>query len=151
MKTALFAGSFDPPTKGHINIIERASGLFKLLYVGIAKNSSKQKTLLTIEERMAVLKKLFQKYDHIKIVVIEGLTVDFAKNHHVDVLIRSLRSSDDFSYESSVAYANRQLSGIETLFLPSDPSYSAINGSIVREITWAGGDVTSFLPQVNPS
>jgi pantetheine-phosphate adenylyltransferase len=151
MKTALFAGSFDPPTRGHIDIIERAAKLFKMLYVGVAKNSGKHKVLLTVEERVAVLKKVFKGQDHIKIVIIEGLTVDFAKENHVDVLVRSLRNGDDFSYEASIAYANKQLSGIETLFLASDPIYSAINGSIVREIAWAGGDISSFVPENNPA
>lgn len=147
MKKALYAGSFDPPNVGHVDVIQRSSHLFETLFVGIAKNSTKIKSFWTVEQRVTALTEALKAFKNVRVVIIDGLTSQFAKDNQIDVLIRSLRNSQDFSYENEIAFSNLQISGIETLFIPASPNYSAISSSIIREIALAGGDVSSFLPK----
>lgn len=144
MKTALYAGTFDPPTVGHINIIERAAPLFTLLIIGVADNSEK-KGFLSKKERVERLKKALRKLSNVKVVSYSGLTWQFAKKQKVDLLLRSLRVGDDNSMEFSLAAANREYSGLETLFLPADPALSFVSSSLVREILSAGGNADRYL------
>lgn len=145
MKKALFSGSFDPPTNGHLDIIQRASKIFDFLYIGIAENTTK-KSLLSIKEKKQLLTSLTSKYKNVEIMVFNDLSVSFAKKIGADVLIRGLRAFSDFEYEFRMALVNRQLSGIETLFLMSDEKLSHIHSSLIKEIASFGGSLKGFVP-----
>ena len=138
---ALFSGTFNPPTKGHLNIIERAER-FCTLTVGIASNQRKTDLKLTPNKR----KKLLQTITKNEVVIIEGLVVDYAKEHQIDLLIRGVRNPNDFIKEQEMAQMNREIYGIETLLLPADPSYSFIRSSLVREIASLGNSIAPFVP-----
>lgn len=137
MKKGLFAGSFDPPTLGHLDLIERASTLCDELVVGLAVNSAK-KYLLSMLERKEMLETLTHSYPHVKVVMIKGLVVNYAKEHEIDFLIRGLRSYDDLYHELQLAIMNRELSGIETLFLPGKPEFSHLSSTMIRELAENG-------------
>lgn len=129
----LYAGSFDPPTLGHFNLIARASKLFETLVVGIAKNDAKPSHFLSYEERLAVLRDEFGQSSNIRIEVFEGLTADFAASLGSTTLVRGLRTSGDLHFEMELAFANRCLSSkLETVFLPSDPQFAFMSSSLVR-------------------
>lgn len=146
MKRALYAGSFDPPTWGHMDCINRAAKLCDELHVGIARNASKSEPLLTFEERAELLRQLFEHYPKIKIHIIEGLLIDFVQDNQIDVLIRAVRSGSDLDRESQMAKANHVLGGIETLLLIADSSNEHISSSLVREIIQAKGPLFHFVP-----
>lgn len=143
---ALFAGSFDPPTYGHLNMIERASLLFSRVFVGIAKNSNKKNPLLTDENKLTFLKQACKAHTNVEVIAIEGLTVDWAKHNEIDLLIRGIRTSADFEFEYALADANRKLTGIETFFMPAEPKYASISSSILREIAQGGYSLKEFVP-----
>ena len=132
-KTALFAGSFDPFTKGHHALVERALTMFDRIVIGIGTNSGK-KCMFTTEERVEVM-------------VYNSLTMDFAKEIGADVLLRGVRSTKDFEYEREIADINLRLGGIETVLLISEPEHASISSSIVRELITYGKDVSALLPQ----
>jgi pantetheine-phosphate adenylyltransferase len=144
-KIALFAGSFDPITLGHCDIIHRSIHFFDEVIVAIGSNSNK-KYLFTEEERLNQLKKVFSGIPQIRVMPYSGLTVDFAKKMEVDYLIRGLRNSNDFLYEQSIAQTNFQISGIDTFFLITQPQFSHISSSIVRDLILNGGDISSLVP-----
>ena len=147
MKTAVYPGSFDPITNGHVNIIERASKLFEKLVVAVADSTSKT-TLFTAEERIEMIRSSI----HDKNVVVErapGLTVDFVRQAGARVIVRGIRSGQDFELELAIAWNNRKLAPtVETLFLLADDSVAHIMSSIVKEIARNGGDVSSLVPPV---
>ena len=145
-KNALVAGSFDPPTLGHVDIIERASKVCHILYIGIA-NNSKKKSSFTIKERMAMLAEVCHTIPNIKIIEIQGLVVDCIKERKVDFLVRGLRSSDDFAYEMQMALANKKLCGIETLFLMASPHHAHICSTLIHEIALGGHRLHEFVPE----
>lgn len=147
MKSALFAGSFDPPTLGHMNIIERAATLFDRLVVAIAINTTK-KNLMAAEDRLSLLKELTRHLPNVEVVSYSGLTVRFAKEQNLQCLIRSIRSSEDCALEQDLARSNYHLAKLETLFLPADEKYSFIRSTIVREIAANQGDLTPFVPKL---
>lgn len=144
MKIGLYAGTFDPPTKGHLDIIGRAAQLFPQLIVGIAENSEK-KPFLPVKERVQLLKRAVKKWSNVQVIAYQGLTWEFAKREGVEVLVRSFRPGEDVSMEFSLAAANRQLGELETLFLAADPEVSFVSSSLVREIIWAGGNAEAYL------
>ena len=144
MKIALYAGTFDPPTSGHLDIISRAAPLFSSLIIGVAADGGK-KTLFSIDERIEKLLLATKELPNIQVAAYQGLTWQFAKKNHIDVLIRSLRPGEDASMEFSLAAANRELGGLETLFLAADPALSFISSSLVREILQAGGSAEKYL------
>lgn len=146
MLKGLFPGTFDPPTKGHLQLIRRAAALCDQLVVGIGENTSKGKPLLTVEERIEVLEKETKGLDHVKIASFPGLTVDFAKTLGVQVLIRGLRSEADLEFEKQMASANR-LMGYETLFLIADPSVTQISSSLIRELAAGGAPLHEYIPE----
>jgi pantetheine-phosphate adenylyltransferase len=147
MSIAIFPGSFDPLTKGHLDIIKRASYLFDELIVTVASNTSKS-GLFTTEERRDLIYPNIKMLSNVKVVVSNELTVDFAKKNGAKVIIRGLRNSSDFNSESSIAIMNKNLNDhIETLFLITDPKYQAISSSLVKEIAYFDGDISQYVPK----
>lgn len=146
-KTALFPGSFDPITRGHMDVILKALGLFDRVIIGIGSNTSK-KAMFPIEQRQAWIRNLFADQPRIEVSVYEGLTVDYALKTGAGFIIRGLRSGLDFEYEQSIAFANKELvPSIETVFLLSGPSYNNISSTIVRDIIANRGDYSRFVPE----
>jgi pantetheine-phosphate adenylyltransferase len=146
-KIALFPGSFDPITNGHVDVITKGLFLFDKVIIGIGSNASK-KSLFSIEQRIGWMREIFKNEVKVEVTVYEGLTVSFAKQIGAEVILRGLRSGSDFEYEQSIAFANKELeSGIETVFLLSSPSYTNISSTIVRDIIVNKGDYTKFVPK----
>lgn len=143
---ALFTGSFDPFTKGHADIVQRALTLFDTLVIGIGINKNK-KTMFTTEERMQMIQALYKGNPRIEVESYTGLAVDFAKQINATCILRSIRSIKDYEYESTMAEINKKLSGIETLILFTNPTVAHISSSAVRELIHFGKDVTDFLPK----
>lgn len=145
MRRAIFPGTFDPFTIGHYDIVRRGLSLFDEIVVAIGVNPDK-KTLFSTEERFRRIDAVFCGEKRVKVALYSELTVDFARHLGVEFIIRGLRTAGDFDYEQSIAHTNRHLSAIETIFLPTDPRYSYISSSLVRQLIVAGKDVTEFLP-----
>ncbi len=146
MVKALFAGSFDPPTYGHLDVILRSSKIFTELHVLLAVNKRKS-YLFTVEERLDMLRKLVEEYSNVSVSTWDSLIVEYAKLHDIKVLVRGVRNVSDFSYEFDLALLNRGLNKeIETLFLPPDPSYFVLRSSSIRELASLGGDLSSMVP-----
>ena len=144
-KIALFPGSFDPFTKGHQNIVERALPLFDRLVIGIGRNTTKQ-TLYTPEERQQQIAALFTNEPRIEVCIYDVLTVDFAKSVGAQYVLRGVRTMADFEYERTIADVNKRLAGLETVLLFADADTASISSSLVRELKAFGKDVTDFLP-----
>lgn len=147
VKTALYPGTFDPITFGHIDVIRRAADIFDRVLVTLAINSSK-KTLFTVEERRRQVEEAVKNIPNVEVTESRGLIVDFAKQHHACAIVRGLRAISDFDYEFQMALTNRKLdAGISTVFLMPHESFTYLNSSIVREVARLGGDVQSFVPE----
>ena len=144
MKKAVFPGSFDPFTKGHECIVEKASALFDEVVIGVGNNTSK-KSFYTIESRVKHIASIFQDNDKVKVAPFKGLTVAFCKDIGATYIVRGLRDSKDFGYERSIAQMNLEISDVESVFFMTVPEYTAINSSIVREIVKSGGGVSKFV------
>ncbi len=148
MKSAVFPGSFDPITRGHESVIRRALPLFDEIYVAVGVNSEK-KSYFSIEQRLGFIRLVFADAPGIKVVQYEGLTVEFCKKVNARYLLRGLRTSADFEFERSIGQVNKKLyPEIETVFFLTDPQYTSLNSSIVREILRYGGDASQFVPEV---
>lgn len=146
-KIAVFPGSFDPFTLGHEAIVKRALPLFDKIIIGIGVNSSK-KGFIPINERKTMISDCFKELEKVEIKEFSGLTVDFCKAEKANFILRGLRDGKDFDYERSIAIMNREMNKeIETYFMITNPEYTAINATIVREIANNGGDITPFVPQ----
>lgn len=147
MKIAVFPGTFDPITNGHIDILEKALPLFDEIIIAIGVNTSK-KTLFTIEQRLAWIEEVFKDNPSIRTGTYEGLTVDFCKKENASFIIRGLRSSIDFDYEEHIAQVNRKLNPeVDTIFVLSSQENSHISSTIVRDIITYGGDYSQFVPR----
>jgi len=146
--SAIYPGSFDPLTLGHMDLIERASHIFDQVIVAVGVNSRK-KTVFSADERIAMVKASVKGMKNVKVDAFDGLLVDYARSKDVHVLLRGLRAFSDFEYEFQMALANRKMaSEIEMIFLMPKESFSYISSSTVREIAERGGDVSPFVPQV---
>jgi pantetheine-phosphate adenylyltransferase len=146
MKSALFPGSFDPFTKGHFDVVNRALPLFDEIIIGIGYNTTKQ-YLLPLAQRIEQIEILFKGNTKIKVLAYEGLTTSFAAKMNCSFLVRGIRNSLDYEYEKSIAEMNKKLEpNIETIFLNCSPEFASISSTIVREILKSGGDITQFLP-----
>lgn len=143
-KVAVFPGSFDPFTKGHECVIEKAVKLFDHVIIAIGQNTSKN-YLFDIEKRKVHIESIFVNHDNVSIEEFSGLTVEFCKKIGADYIVRGLRDSKDFGYERSIAQMNFEISGIESVFFMTVPEYTAINSSIVREIYKSGGKIDLFV------
>ena len=147
MKKAIYPGSFDPVTTGHVDLIRRASRMFDRLVVGVLVNSAKQ-PLFSKEERVAMLREITADQDNIEVSSFEGLLVDFVKEQHADAIVRGLRTPGDFEYELPLAQANHKLSvQADTIFLASAPEYSYISSSAVRELLRYQADISGYVPE----
>lgn len=146
MKKAIYPGSFDPVTSGHLDIIKRAALLTDELIVAVLINEQK-KPFFSLEERVEILEDLLSSIPNVKVTYYKGLLADFVKAQNVNAIIRGLRSSADFEYEFITAQANKALSDeIETIFLLADSNYSYISSSMVKEVASFGGDISKFVP-----
>ncbi len=146
MKKAVFPGSFDPITSGHVDIVKRAIPLFDEIIIAIGVNTQK-KYLFSLEQRMAWLEKVFEKEPTVKIDSYEGLTAHYCKRIKANYMLRGLRNASDFDYEKTISQLNSIVGdGLETVFLISRPSFSHISSTIVREIIKGKGDASPFLP-----
>ena len=146
MKIAIFAGTFDPPTYGHLNIIERAKNIFDELHVVVALNKGKN-CLFTSDERLNMLQNLTGQWDNVKVSIWDKLIVDYAKEHKAKILVRGVRNIGDFSYEFDLALMNRGLAAdIETVFIPTDPKYFILSSSSIKELALFGGDISTMVP-----
>jgi pantetheine-phosphate adenylyltransferase len=143
MTTALCPGSFDPPTNGHIDVIERAIEIFDHVVVAVVANPSKE-PMFSADERKELISDAFA--DRVKVESFDGLLVDFARSVGVDVVVKGLRAVSDFDYELQMAQMNRTLAGVETVFLPTNPEWSYLSSSLVREVARLGGDFRSLVP-----
>ena len=143
---AAFPGSFDPPTLGHLNIIQRAAGIFDELLVVIAENRQK-KYLFSAEERAAMLRQLAGEHSNVSVCVCDILIVDFLRKEGINLLIRGVRGMEDFSYEFELSMVYKALdSGIETIFMTTDPEYFVLRSSSIKEIASFKGNVTGMVP-----
>lgn len=143
---AIFAGSFDPITNGHLDIICRASKIFDELQIGVLYNPNKA-GLFTFEERIELIKSCTSHLDNIKIITFDGLLVDYCKNNGISTLVRGVRSEADVNYELQMAHMNKELSPeIETIFLPTNIKYSFISSSLIKEVLAFNADVKHLVP-----
>ncbi|MQN01528.1 MAG: pantetheine-phosphate adenylyltransferase [Lachnospiraceae bacterium] len=147
MRTAIYPGSFDPVTFGHLDIIERSSRMFDRLIVGVLNNSAK-KSLFTAEERVDMIKSLTRDFPNVEVDSFDGLTIDFAMQKGAVAMIRGLRAVTDFEYELQIAQTNRVESPeIDTIFLTTSLKYSYLSSTIVKEFASYGGDISRFVPE----
>ena len=148
MQRAVYPGTFDPMTMGHVDLVKRASKLFDLVIIAIASSDSK-KPMFSLEERIEIGNKIFADDPKVEVVGFSGLLVNFAKDNDANILIRGLRVVADFEYEFQLANMNRAMSpDIESVFLTPKEEYSYISSSLVKEIATMGGDVTRFVDPV---
>lgn len=148
MLRAIYPGSFDPVTYGHLDIMKRSSKIVDELVVGVLNNNAKM-PLFSAAERVKMLKEVTTGFDNIVIVPFEGLLVDFAKKMEAELIIRGLRAITDFEYELQMSQTNHKLgSGLETMFLTTSIEYSYLSSTTVKEIAAFGGDTSQFVPEV---
>jgi pantetheine-phosphate adenylyltransferase len=145
MRKAVFPGSFDPITLGHIDIIERSLPLFDEIVIAIGVNADK-KYMFSLEERIRFIEETFKYEDKISVISYEGLTIDLCKRLEADFILRGLRNPADFEFEKAIAHTNRILSKIDTVFLLTAANTSFISSSIVRDVIRNGGDYTLMVP-----
>ena len=141
----LFPGSFDPFTLGHKSIVDRTLQFSEEVVIAIGVNAGK-KSMFSLEERMAQIQKVYADEPRVKVASYEGLTTDFAESIGATAMVRGVRTAQDFEFERMLADVNRKLTGIETILLITEPQYSAISSSVVRELLSYGKDVKDFLP-----
>ncbi|TDB92675.1 pantetheine-phosphate adenylyltransferase [Micromonospora fluostatini] len=147
MRRAVCPGSFDPVTNGHLDIVGRASRLFDEVIVVVTINQSKN-SLFTVEERIDMLRQVTASYDNVRVESFRGLLVDFCRAQQATVLVKGLRAVSDFDYELQMAHMNIGLAGVETLFMPTNPLYSFLSSSLVKDVAKWGGDVSPHVPDV---
>ena len=146
MKRAIFPGTFDPFTLGHHSIVKRTLTFMDEVIVGIGINEGKH-CLIPVEKRVEMIRQLYADEPRVKVMAYSGLTVDFAQEQEAGFIVRGIRSVKDFEYEEGIADINKKLSGIETIFLFTEPELSSVSSSVVRELLHYGKDVSMFLPE----
>ncbi len=145
MRRVVCPGSFDPVTNGHLDIITRAADLYDEVVVAVARNPSKT-SLFTAAERVELLREVTKKYDNVRVDSFEGLTVDFCKANGISAIVKGLRAVSDFDYEMQMAQMNYSQSGVETLFMTTNPLYAFLSSSLVKDFAKYGGDVSGLVP-----
>jgi pantetheine-phosphate adenylyltransferase len=147
-KVAIYPGSFDPFTNGHINIIERGVRVFDEVIVAVAHNVSK-KTTFTIEERVEIIREVFHNRPEVKVDYFQGLLVEYVRKMGTNILLRGMRTVSDFEYELQMALSNKTLyPGIETIFMVTEGAYSHISSSLIKEIITLGGSAKEMIPEI---
>ncbi len=146
-RRAVCPGSFDPVTNGHLDIIGRASHLYDEVVVAVLINKHKQ-GLFSVEERMALLRDVTSGYGNVVVDAFHGLLVDFCRERQIPVIVKGLRAVSDFDYELQMAQMNHALSGVETLFMTTNPEYSFLSSSLVKEVAQYDGDVSHLVPPI---
>lgn len=147
MKTAIYPGSFDPVTKGHLDILKTASEIFDKVIIAVAKNSGKQ-GFLPVDVRTDLIKQSIKECENVEVDSFEGLTINYARKRGAEVLIRGLRAVSDFEYEMQLSQANSSLAPeIKTVFLTTKPKYNFISSSTIKEIFLNNGDISKFVPE----
>jgi pantetheine-phosphate adenylyltransferase len=147
MSRAVCPGSFDPVTNGHLDVIERTARLFDEVVVAVGHNMAKN-ALFTPEERHGMLEEVCSELPTVTVSLFRGLLIEFCAERGIDVIVKGLRVAADFDYELQMAQMNRQLSGVDTVFMPTASQWSYVSSSLVREVAGLDGDVTAFLPPV---
>ena len=145
MRRAVCPGSFDPVTLGHLDIVERASKIYDEVTVAVLVNKKKS-SLYTVEERMALLSQVTAEYGNVKVDSFHGLLVDYCRTQQIPVIVKGLRAISDFDYELQMAQMNHGLAGVETMFMTTNPLYSFLSSSLVKEVATYGGDVSGLVP-----
>jgi pantetheine-phosphate adenylyltransferase len=140
-------GSFDPVTNGHLDIISRASRLYDEVVVGVLINYSKQ-GLFTVDERIDMLRDVTKEYGNVRVDKFHGLLVDYCRQHDIPVIVKGLRAVSDFDYELQMAQMNHRMAGVETMFMATNPLYSFLSSSLMKEIAKYGGDISGLVPEI---
>ena len=147
-RLAVYAGSFDPPTLGHLDLIERASALFSDVIVGLGKHATRS-PLFTVEERLDLVARISGHLPNVTVEAFDGLLIEFCKSKRARVIVRGLRAATDFEYELQIAHANADLEpNVDTVFLPTRTKMGFISASLVREIASHGGDASRYAPGI---
>lgn len=147
MKTAIYPGSFDPITKGHLDILKTGAEIFDKVIIAVSKNSKKC-SFLTVEQRVELIRASVQGFENVEVDSFEGLTVEYAKSKGAKVLIRGLRAVSDFEYEMQLSQTNSAISEeIKTVFLITKPKYNFISSSTIKDLCLMGGDISKFVPE----
>jgi pantetheine-phosphate adenylyltransferase len=146
-RRAVCPGSFDPVTNGHMDIIGRASRLYDEVIVAVLINKSKS-SLFTVDERIELLTQCTVDYPNVKIDSFHGLLVDFCRDRGIQVIVKGLRAVSDFDYELQMGQMNHSLADVETMFMPTNPLYSYLSSSLVKEVATYGGDVSGLVPEL---
>ena len=147
MRRAVCPGSFDPVTLGHLDIIARASAIYDEVTVAVLVNKKKS-SLYSVEERMELLGQVTAVYGNVKVDSFHGLLVDYCRDKSIPVIVKGLRAISDFDYELQMAQMNHGLAGVETLFMTTNPLYSFLSSSLVKEVATYGGDVSGLVPEL---
>jgi pantetheine-phosphate adenylyltransferase len=145
VRKVLCPGSFDPVTNGHLDIIGRCAALYDEVVVAVFVNQSKQ-SLFSVDERRDMLAEVTTQWPNVRIETFEGLVVDYCRANDIPVIVKGMRAVSDFDYELQMAQMNRGLAGVDTLFMPTNPEYSFLASSLVKEIARWGGDVSALVP-----
>jgi pantetheine-phosphate adenylyltransferase len=144
---AIYAGSFDPPTNGHLDLVDRASKLFPRVVVALGQHPTRS-PLFSVDERVQLLQRVCSPMENVEIALFDGLLVDYARKIGARIIVRGLRAATDFEYELQIAHANADLAPeVDTVFLPTRTNYGFISASLVREIASHGGDVSRYAPE----
>ncbi len=147
MRRVVCPGSFDPVTNGHLDIIGRAARLYDEVVVAVLVNQAKA-GLFPLDERISMLREVTRHYDNVRVTSFQGLLVDFCKANDIEVVVKGIRAVSDFDYELQMAQMNLGLAGVETLFMATNPLYSFLSSSLIKDVAKWGGDVTPHVPEL---
>lgn len=145
MRRAVCPGSYDPVTNGHVDIVQRAAGLFDEVVVAVLVNKTK-KTMFTVDERLEMLREVTADLPNVRVDSWHGLLVDYCRTNEIQAIVKGLRAVSDFDYELQMAQMNQQLSGVETLFMPTSPLWSFLSSSLAKEVATYGGNIAHLVP-----
>jgi pantetheine-phosphate adenylyltransferase len=145
--SAIYPGSFDPLTMGHLDVIERAAAIFPRVLVAVVVNPQKREPLFNLDERKRMIAESTKQFGNVEVADFRGLLADFVRRIGAGVIVKGLRVVSDFENEMSFALMNRSLAGVDTVFLPSDPRYSFVSSSMVKEVFFLGGDITQYVAE----